>query len=342
MSIVKLADGRVLSCEMAYNILQNRVHRFNTRYEKFGCCFLLRDNMSVKDGTTHDENGKLSAVVGMREIPKHEHRPVDAYDFTSALVGFFHESQHVNHVVNIFNRNDVDAQCLAVNYYACMAAPNAYYHGNYHINPREVDAQRAGLLNAYRYCNSVFGEQEAEHLICGYVNERIVRNSEFIEYKDDKPYQNFDDIVDAFDEAFQNAKHCHRTYNPDDAKVVCQKIDGSQEVLPDDSVKFFDKIEKSKSLKSIREQLDNRSGYEQDRILATAYFTEHPEMRHLQDEYVTLQKADLTVAGLCKSFSIPMSVKDKFQKRRDPAVVFDDVLSAVDYDVSNDADYGDE
>lgn len=323
-----------------HKFLTGITDNWNQMYADKNVAFELADDMTVHKSIVRDECDVTVVYAGVREFVEQSNENVNDFEFTMALVGLYHEKQHVDHKLKLFHERNIDARCLAVNYYADASSPS-YYDANYWHNPREVDAQRTGVMSAYIHCSKLFGEFEANRLICNYVNERIARDSEFIGYKDGKPYDNIDDIVDAFDEAFQHAKHCHREYNPDDAKVVLQKLDGSQQVLPDDSAKFFDKISKSQTLSPIRDQFEHRSGYEQDRVLATAYFTEHPEMRHLLDEYPALQKADLTVQGLCKSFSIPMSVKDKFSKRRDPAVVFDDVLSAADYE-SAFGDYGGE
>lgn len=201
-------------------------------------------------------------------------------------------------IYDIFHQDTDEARYLTMRYFAeyenCM-----YVDANYWMNPREIDAQYAGILGAYDYCEAQFGHDEAERLLCDYQNTRIRngkkvnglfhrhRKPDYLDFQNGKPYESSDEIFDAMDVELEKSFHAHRIY---DIKSAAKNPVQNRSVL------FFQKNAKiSHEMDYLKCFTSCQDGYLQDKML-TAIFLSDPEYhRYYQSRFESIADMDLSI-----------------------------------------------
>lgn len=122
-------------------------------------------------------------------------------EFVERCVVMFHEQRHIQ------QRAD---EYLSVNEVACIGACGSYYINemSYYSNPREIDAERFGIVGAYDFLSSIECQKlisdTPDNLIVNYVNDKL--NSEYKYFIQADVVQSVDDIDDLFENAYELTK----------------------------------------------------------------------------------------------------------------------------------------
>lgn len=255
------------------------------------CTLTAVPDMTVREGTSKSgPEGVTSLQVGIKELiptDKNRNMPVNEYDFMSCLVGVYHERQHLQHYNDYFHRNDEISRSLAINYFATIEN-EVYYFKNYRINPREIDAEFAGLIGAHSFCEAAFGKEEAERLICLYVNTGIRHGDKaFIKFQHGKPYVTTDSIYDEMSNALNRSIYAHRTYNLKLAMRNASKNVNAR-LLHQNGDKYYYQILKKEP-----------NGYLQDQMMAALffyqgkYYKQNDYYKYYQMRFESIQDLDL-------------------------------------------------
>lgn len=161
-----------------------------------------------KSGGFHPED----LVVGIGGLSKESRLPVDEQRFVRALVAEYHEIHHARQYCEIQHEDTTKGRDLSVVWMATRNNP--FYAGlNYLKDPREIDAEREGMLNAYVFCAAHFGEEKSDDLLCQYVNKRIRENVSFIYPANGRYYRDVADIFHDIDAAYDRSIFVHRKYD---------------------------------------------------------------------------------------------------------------------------------
>ena len=131
-------------------------------------------------------NGRTSSLfdiirksfIGIKEFSDDPDGYVDDYTFMKGFMALIHESTHIYQREKLLRVNNKSSKYLAVNYMA-ISASDKYYKSNYKIMPCEIAAQYSAIKNGYSILTKIFGEHDANLLICNYVNKHI--KHEFID-----------------------------------------------------------------------------------------------------------------------------------------------------------------
>ncbi len=174
--------------------------------------------------TNNDAYGVHGIRIGVKEIVDCESQYISDFTFMKAFVSEFHEGYgHCDLIQNGFEKSDDLYSVIALNHYACLSS-NSYYNGknlnNYFHQSHEIAAQYLGIKSCYEFSKNLFGEEKAKQLICDYVNERIRLHSEFVDFKNGKPYESVQSILDEFNHTFNKSIHKHKEF---DTKVALRE-----------------------------------------------------------------------------------------------------------------------
>lgn len=195
--------------------------------------------------------------------------------FVQVLVSMFHENRHMTNCLNGYKdcRSDKTENLALSMCYLADQNNSFYYKGNhnYHMNLREIDAEHAGILDAYDYLCYQFPDKQAdcEQLVLDYVNHKreLVLNGD-IDYFFDNSCRRFeciDDIDVVFSQLFVDAMNKSRSYqfnrNTNDLAMskFCQN--NGWRLLH-------------------RKFLDSDSGFERDKMIGCIVLAVHPEYQN--------------------------------------------------------------
>lgn len=227
-------------------------------------------------------------------------------------------------IYDIFHQDTDEARYLTMRYFAeyenCM-----YVDANYWMNPREIDAQYAGILGAYDYCEAQFGHDEAERLLCDYQNTRIRngkkvnglfhrhRKPDYLDFQNGKPYESSDEIFDAMDVELEKSFHAHRIY---DIKSAAKNPVQNRSVL------FFQKNAKiSHEMDYLKCFTSCQDGYLQDKML-TAIFLSNPEYhKYYQSRFESIADMDLSIETVFREAML-------LERRNDLDIKFGDMMTS--------------
>lgn len=246
-------------------------------------------------GSTCDYYGNVEKII----IGTKQHNPdtpLTYADLTSTLVAFYHEMGHARQVQHIFKEKTDLSTVLALNHYARKCS-SAYYgadeyaantSGNYAKHPGEIAAQYYGIALAYDYLSENIDPESANTLICEYINNEV--GADFIPVDKNNPYTNVNDILDKFNEVFNESIYNHRSFEPKNNR-------------PDDVY-----YKHGKHYKTLQLQSPRTSGLQQDAILTKLYMEQSCEkgyfrktslksyLIHALDD-IDFDKIDIPVAG---------------------------------------------
>lgn len=159
----------------------------------------------------------LDARIGVSEFSEFPGAEFSDAKVTSGIVSLFHEvCGHGVQITREFNKDTPLSQVLALSHYACEGSgyyygvdDSGYPHDRYFRHPHEIAAQYAGIYMANKFLSDVYGEERANRMVCGYVNDRISRKSAFVS---GRRYSSVTDILSDFDKVFQDSAKKHREY----------------------------------------------------------------------------------------------------------------------------------
>lgn len=172
-------------------------------------------NESVFIGSTDDEFGRVTDMwVGAREISGDGARCGDTVAF---IVSLMHETAgHGMQIEKQFHCDDELSKILSMNHFACKASSeyyNPYRPHRYLYHPREIAAQYAGIVVGCDFLQDYYDSEMANDMICGYVNDRISKKSEFIKNGFLQRYHDVNDILQSFQTVFDRRVYEHRSLN---------------------------------------------------------------------------------------------------------------------------------
>lgn len=214
-----------LSIKAASQFINDIVLSINTNYLMKNHPMWLKRDAPVGVGNTLSSDIEVFDVwVGAQELYENNSNGiVSDYDFMSCLASVYHEEQHVRQMYESMYQQNKLSEIVTVSHFATIQN-HAYYQNmnNYLINPREIDANIAGAMGAYKTCERKFGHERAEELLCTYVNETIARTKDnwFIHaLPRGRKYQNSDEIFQAMGDALERSVHTPRYYDFEKANM---------------------------------------------------------------------------------------------------------------------------
>lgn len=229
-------------------------------------------------GATSDKlpDHGLCLTVGIRDLFL-GNPDIRLRKFTQVAVAAFHEGRHVERYVQMKSDPSPILHDLSMNHLACNNN-NQYEIYNWHRLIKEWDAERYAISNAGQFLQDVLDDDIADRLMLQYVNSRIENSDYFIEFPKGKfEYDDINDVLQAFDNAYESVKHCARKYDKNWSKCT-------------DEAFIFAKTEMSQS--ACDKLFDERDGIKQDAMMVAITLYQHPEY---QGWHKSLQYMDLSM-----------------------------------------------
>ena len=91
---------------------------------------------------------------------------------------------------------------------------DVYYFQNYMKQPAEIDAQLVGIKDTYETLSDIIGQEQASQYICAYQEHRFQNlKHDFIPKKPFGQYESAEEIITAYESAFQNSIHAYRKFD---------------------------------------------------------------------------------------------------------------------------------
>ena len=173
-------------------------------------------SINISGGTHTDNNGYATSVSinttiiqCAKRTPKHFLNPtVSDTDFAKIIINMYHEHMHCIQKNQIFKQEHPDENSMnqMIQEIACMYSNDYYLDGsNYRFNANEIQAEQYGIESAYEYLCDEFPDiptDQLESIIIDIVNEKAHMTSYFIK---DKQYASVDEILSAFDDAYDKS-----------------------------------------------------------------------------------------------------------------------------------------
>ena len=173
-------------------------------------------SINISGGTHTDNNGYATSVSinttiiqCAKRTPKHFLNPtVSDTDFAKIIINMYHEHMHCMQKNNLFKQEHPDENSMnqMIQEIACMYSNDYYLDGsNYRFNANEIQAEQYGIESAYEYLCDEFPDvhpDQLESIIVDIVNEKARMTSYFIK---DKQYASVDEILSAFDDAYDKS-----------------------------------------------------------------------------------------------------------------------------------------
>ena len=202
--------------------------------------------------------------------------------FATVILNMYHEATHVWQKNELFRQKHLDSYIAnqLVQEIACMDNHDYYFdNGNYKINANEIQAEKEGIINAYKYLCNEFPEvnpTDHEHIILDIVNDKMLNSTYFV--SSEKPFKSLSEVEKAFDDAYDDSFTKKRTYMVNSSNTY-------------DAVKLF-----------MREHPEAKESYlnadsplEQDRCIASINLKLHPEWLKV---YPSLSDMDLSYENI--------------------------------------------
>lgn len=176
----------------------------------------LVTHLENANGKLAMKNKKPIIFIDCREINrlKYAQYPVNTHDFIGCIIAGHHEKRHYQQQYgNKNNQPTTKDQLTALNALICTNNKNYYFmNGNYYTQLCEIDAEQQGLTDTYVFLKNHlhgYSDQDCQQFIVDYVNQRVQENPYYIPQKE---YHSFTEIIQEFDQAFQNALDTPKPY----------------------------------------------------------------------------------------------------------------------------------
>lgn len=227
----------------AYLLAKQAVNRLNY----FGYNIKLNETMHSGYGSTQlNDDGSLYYEIGIKEIFENQNSRFSIHEALAPTVACFHEvCGHGGQWRNEVKKETPLSQILILNDLACKSSFE--YYGidilneepekQYFEQPHEIAAQYMGLKMTQKFLSVIYDEEEANKLLCEYVNLRITSDNEFISTPDGyqmetpadgrkpymkptEPFTSMSQVYDQFQETF-----IKQVFTPADYIVTKDSID---------------------------------------------------------------------------------------------------------------------
>ena len=189
----------------------------NNLFTQYNISCTLTNKLVYGNGSTHtNETGMVSHVSistanimpVRKSIAQLINPTVSDTDFAKIIINMYHEHMHCIQKNQIFKQEHLDENSMnqIIQEIACMYSNDYYLNGsNYRFNANEIQAEQYGIESAYEYLCDEFPDVPADQLesiIVDIVNEKAHMTSYFIK---DKQYTSVDEILSAFDDAYDKS-----------------------------------------------------------------------------------------------------------------------------------------
>lgn len=246
-------------------------------------------HISLNEGYSFDGLGVLKRmIVGAKELYLHNSvfgdRSVLDRNFMRVTIALFHEIRHTTNALNDYmdvtklkSMNDA----LAINFIAKHGNVDYYKNnGNYTKNIIEIDAEKHGVMGAYKYLKRSFPKvksEDIEKIFVDYINDRIQQQNGF----EDVPYQIkdkslqisfIDDVEQAFDAAMYEA-----VYGTSDVYKKTYIIGRGDDEIVQLIRRDFHKSLSEDNWSNVRDAVIAARNVDKDRIVASLVLYKHPE-----------------------------------------------------------------
>lgn len=242
-------------------------------------------------GGTHDGMfGDLSIDVGYHpRLTNGVFKKVYDIDFLTVVCALYHEEQHVIQACDKYQNisADEDTIQMAIRKIATETNVKYYYGANRYDNDlSEIDAELHGVVSTYNYVRAEFPDVNADKLIC-----ELVNNKSKIGYFVHGEYSSIDEIIDAFSNAYEDAKHA--TINGYTAYELRKHQDLNNK--DDECIRYLQAcVRENEDNKDLMAQFNNTSlQSERDLLLASVTCHLHPEINY-EKLYLCLTYTELS------------------------------------------------
>jgi hypothetical protein len=134
--------------------------------------------------------------------------------YIKTIVAFFHEFRHFKQNTDLFQN---DSSCKSMAGDKIVANRNKkVYDENHKTFRHEIDAEMNGIMGAYNFLSSKYGDMQAEHMLVQYVNDEMTAkyNVYYIDKHDvDMDNLSLSSILDAFDSVLHSDNHKRLSIN---------------------------------------------------------------------------------------------------------------------------------
>ena len=304
----RLSDTRRNVFAFVSDVANNIVYRLDMR-----CDVRFVNNFLLGNGITSSWFDRTDRVrIGISDFQDNPDEQVDSYDFMKLFVSTLHELTHVYQKEQLLHDDSNSAKYLALGEFAASCSQK-YYEDNYKLMPHEIAAQYSAIKNGYEILSKFVGEEQANDMMCDYVNQHI--EDEFIA-KPDKPYSDIDDILDAYDDAFTSSRTAKRKLDVQEYK---QEIE--QQGISDKEADPLARIIMHNNYRYL-EMIDScKSGIEQDFLVSNLFLNQYDQMHRQRDRLAALSGINFE--------------KDLFTSKKNPRKIKPVMLNDVTPDFSN-------
>lgn len=203
--------------QQAYNLIKQMA---NNIQNEINIPVRLDKNRKTKTGFITNpqiQTQPQSIVLGCQNIKTILKRKelVNTNDFIGCIIAGYHEQQHYRQIHGqMQNQPPTEKEQLtSLNSMICIHNSNYYkMNGNYYNQLCEIDAEQQGLTDAYVFLKNHlhgYSDQDCQQFIVDYVNQRVQENPYYIPQKE---YHSFTEIIQEFDQSFQNALATPKPY----------------------------------------------------------------------------------------------------------------------------------
>lgn len=178
----------------------------------------LAEDVSMTDCSIYDVNGKLSFVIGMKEVSENPDKLFPMGEAMVPIMMYFHEVYgHGGQIKKEFDKDTALSRVLALNYYACRGS--RHYYGfddadnptdQYFRQPHEIAVQYMAIKCANRCLSDIYGKDEAKDMILAFIDYRREIGSEFVD--DDRKFTSVSEVLRCFDKTFRERAFQQRVY----------------------------------------------------------------------------------------------------------------------------------
>ena len=271
--------------------------------------------------------GHLNGVViGIRGLAS-DTLVVSDMKYTYALVSIYHENQHVKQFQNMQNNVNESNLDDCISYFANGSNNQMFYEDNYFQNINEIEAEYAGINNAYKYLCEHYDSNIAEKLIVDYVNDKsckgiLDKQRYFVNSSRFKSFRTLSSINVAFENAYENAKISRRKYY----KTAYGRDEVMTYMLSDDCKDIYAKFDA---------ELD---GSKQNLMVSSIINYLHPDRVHNYkafDDFVDLSAVTVFGKELSDNFSDDVKKvcgDDWYERRTDYLIDEDNKIRKAKHD----------
>lgn len=239
--------------------------------------------------TELSDDGSIHYEVGVKEFVENPNRKISMREFLAPTVACFHEiCGHDRQWKNEALKDEPLSKVLLLSDLACKSSLEYYGVASldgepdpqYFEHPHEIAAQYIGLKMTQKFLSVVYNEEEADKMLCEYVNLRIADGNEFIPAPDDyrmeeqpdgrppfmkptEPFTSMDQVYNQFQKIF-----LEKVFEPVDYKIEKKSMDSVERYISEQKWPW----ERNRSRMQFN-QIDDR--LTQNYVMTAAWLEQH-------------------------------------------------------------------